>query len=128
MIDEPSFYPLKLHALENERHELVVRKLAVEMELRKLKDKIRERRAVGADVSTLVLRRDECLTELNTVMLRLAELRVVRHSDVGSYKTAFLKMAKKILPRDQYRSIALAADKLVHAKSPTGRERDNGND
>lgn len=111
-----TIYPDQLHALENNRHELVVDKLHVEHELRQIKDRIRDARDRCADMSELTKERDELLSELHQITIELAELQQSRSRAVLSYKTAFLKMAKKILPRDVYREVALAATDFIRVR------------
>jgi hypothetical protein len=108
-----SIYPVRLHRLEDQRHSLVVRKLEVENRLRLLKDQIRDARDRRDPTDALARERDEVINALNEISLALAQVRHTRSSEVVSYKSAFLKMAKRLLPKETYTEIALAANAFI---------------
>ena len=111
-----SIYPVRLHALEDQRHELVVRKLTLENRLRQIKEQVRDWRDRGAALpAELARERDETINAIHDITLALAQVTHTRSSEVTGYKSAFLKMAKELLPREQYRQIALAAQDLIRA-------------
>ena len=112
-----SVYPVRLAALEDQRHELVLRKLQAEQKLRQLKDQIRDAYERRDDTSELTKQRDAVNNELTQIAIDLAELRREDSRERRGFKTAFLKMAKKILPRRTYEEIYIAANELLQQRN-----------
>ena len=123
-----TLYPVKLHALENRRHELVVRKLQAENKLRLLKERIRDAHDRGGDTNALSREREEIIATIHEMDIKLAEVRHTHGSEVVSYKTAFIKMARQVLSRETYREISLATSEFLRECQAQDDSQEGEND
>jgi hypothetical protein len=104
---------------------LVVRKLQLENRIRQIKDQIRDARDRGVPIDDVLVReRDEVNTALHEVAVALMELRATRSSEVSGFKSAFLKQAKRMLPKATYTEIALAAVDFIHTRQGQASEEE----
>jgi hypothetical protein len=95
------------------RNFLVVQKMQAENRLRQIKDEIRDARRLKEPVVDLLKEQAACLNQVGEITMAIVEL---RHDQTAiGFKTAFVKMAKRILPRELYGQITWAAEEFMQS-------------